>query len=102
MIARLDAIYTQFKAAWKEVADTEKKHRAMGLLMGIPVWGPKAHLLGTSNEVTYFRWKQQMLRKEEELDGFMAGQKLANELYAQKSAGEVAIPATTMHQTFKG
>ena len=37
-IARLDAIYTQFKAAGKEVVDAEKKHRAMGLLMGIPMW----------------------------------------------------------------
>ena len=103
-IARLDAIYTQFKAAGKEVADAEKKHRAMGLLMGIPMWGSMAQLLGTSDEVTYFRWKQQMLRKEEELDlnGFMSGQELANELYAQKSAGDVAMPATTMHQTFRG
>ena len=44
-----------------------------------------------------------MLRKEEELDlnGFMSGQELANELYAQKTAGDVAMPATTMHQTFR-
>ena len=88
------------------MADAEKKHRAMGLLMGIPMWGSMhmAQLLGTSDEVTYFQWKQQMLRKEEELDlnGFMSGQELANELYEQKSAGDVAMPATTMHQTFRG
>ena len=72
----------------------------MGQLMGIAM----AQLLGTSDKVMYFQWKQQMLRKEEELDlnGFMSGQVLANELYTQKSAGNVAMPATTIHQTFQG
>ena len=39
-----------------------------------------------------------MLRKEEELDlnGFMSGQELANELCAQKPAGDVAMPATAI------
>ena len=36
------------------------------------------------------------------MNGFMSGQELANELYEQKSAGDVAMPATTMHQTFRG
>ena len=86
------------------MAESEKKHRAMGLLMGVPMWGPVGQLLGTSDEVTYYKWKQQMLRKEEELDmnGFMSGQELAIELYAQKSTGEyIAMPATTMHQRFR-
>ena len=44
-----------------------------------------------------------MLRKEEELDlnGFMSGQELADELYAQKTAGDVAVPAMTIHQVLR-
>ena len=65
-IAKLDAIYTQFKAAGKEVADSEKKHRAMGLLMRVPVaMGANGTASGTS-EVTCYTWQQWMLRKEEE------------------------------------
>ena len=102
----------QFKAVGKEVTDSEKNHQAMGLLIGIPMWGPMVQLLEMSDEVTIYNWKQQMLRKEEELDRnrFMSGQELANELYTQKTTGDVAMPATrtimnrarAMHQTFRG
>ena len=53
------------------------------------MWGPMAQLLGTSDELLHYKWKQLMLRKEEELDlnVFMSGQELANELYAQKATG---------------
>ena len=67
-IAWLDGIFTQFKAANAEVADLEKKHRAKGLLLGVPMWGSMAQLLGTGDGVSYLDWKQAMLSKEEEFD----------------------------------
>ena len=103
-IAQLDGIFTQFKAANAEVVDLEKKHRAMGLLLGVPMWGSMAQLLGTGDAVSYFDWKQAMLSKEEEFDlnGTMSNQTLADDLYARKMPSEGAFPATAMHQTFRG
>ena len=103
-IARLDGIFTQFKAANSEIPDLEKKHRAMGLLVGVPMWGPMAQLLGTGDHISYFAWKQAMLAKDEELDlnGEMTNQELADELYGQRTLGERAFPATAIHQTFRG
>ena len=45
-----------------------------------------------------------MLRKEEEFEqnGAMSGQKLADELYGVRHPQENALPATTLHQTFRG
>ena len=45
-----------------------------------------------------------MLRKEEEFEqnGSMAGQKLADELHGVRGFTENALPATALHQTFRG
>ena len=45
-----------------------------------------------------------MLRKEEEFEirGVMAGQRLADELYGMRLLQESVLPATTLHQTFRG
>ena len=52
-LARLDGIYAQFRAVGAEVLDLEKKHRAMGLISNVPIWGSMAHLLGTADSVSY-------------------------------------------------
>ena len=103
-LAKLDGIYAQFKAAQAEIPDQEKKHRAMGLISDVPIWGSMAHLLGTSDAVSYTDWREGMLRKEEEfeINGVMAGQKLADELYGMRLPQESALPATALHQTFRG
>ena len=38
-LARLDGIFAQFRAAGAEVPDLEKKHRAMGLISEVQIWG---------------------------------------------------------------
>ena len=103
-LAKLDSIYAQFRAAGAEIPDQEKKHRAMGLISDVPTWGSMAHLLGTSDAVSYTEWREAMLRKEEEFEqnGEMSGQKLADELYGVRQPQENALPATTLHQTFRG
>ena len=52
-LAKLDSIYAQFKAAEAEIPDQEKKHRAMGLISDVPTWSSMAHLLGTSDALSY-------------------------------------------------
>ena len=103
-LAKLDGIYAQFKAARAEIPDQEKKPRAMGLISDVPIWGSMARLLGTSDAVSYTDWREGMLRKEEEfeINGVMAGQRLADELYGMRLPQESALPATTLHQTFRG
>jgi len=103
-LAKLDGIYAQFHAAGAEVPDLEKKHRAMGLISEAPIWGSMAHLLGTADGVSYTDWREAMLRKEEEFEqnGSMAGQKLADELHGVRGYTENALPATALHQTFRG
>ena len=70
----------------------------MGLLVGVPMWGPMAQLLGTGDHISYFAWKQAMLAKDEELDlnGEMTNQELADKLYGQRTLGERAFPATAI------
>ena len=82
----------------------EKKHRAMGLISEAPIWGSMAHLLGTTDGVSFTDWREAMLRKEEEFEqnGPMAGQKLADELHGVRGFAENALPATALHQTFRG
>ena len=38
-LVRLDGIYAQFRAVRVEIPDQEKKHRVMGLISDVPVWG---------------------------------------------------------------
>ena len=103
-LAKLDAIYAQFRAAGGPIPDLEKKHRAIGLISDVPIWGSMAHLLGTADAVSYTEWREAMLRKEEEFEqnGVMSGQKLADELYGFRNPQENELPATTLHQTFRG
>ena len=103
-LAKLDAIYAQFRAAGGPIPDLEKKHRAIGLISDVPIWGSMAHLLGTADAVSYTEWREAMLRKEEEFEqnGVMSGQKLADELYGFRNPQENALPATTLHQKFRG
>ena len=63
-----------------------------------------AHLLGTADGVSYTDWREAMLRKEEEFEqnGSMAGQKLADEFHGVCGYTENALPATALHQTFRG
>ena len=102
-LARLDNIFSQFRAAGSPLDDAEMKHRAMSLISTVPIWGFMAHLLGAGGGVSYREWKQQMMRKEEEIkqNGQIAGKQLADELYGHK-ATDVASPATALHQTFRG
>ena len=55
-LANLDLINVQFRVARAEIPDLENKHRAMGLISDVPVWGSMAHLLGTYDAVTYTEW----------------------------------------------
>ena len=63
-----------------------------------------AHLLGTADGVSYTDWREAMLCKEEEFEqnGSMVGQKLADKLHGVRGYSENALPATALHQTFRG
>ena len=105
--ARIDGIYAQFVAAGAAKTDQEMKHRAMSLVG--ERWESFAHLLGTSNEVSYVQWQTAMLRKEEERaeTGTASRQSLADELYGKKrnnAEGALNFPAkaTVMHQSWRG
>ena len=105
-LARLNSIYAQFRVAGAEIPDLEKKHRAMGLISDVPVWGSMAHLLGIP-AVSYTEWRQTILRKVEEFEqnGRCQGKNwLIDELYGHgvrhPQDPENALPATTLHQTF--
>ena len=67
-LAKLDSIYAQFRAAGAEIPDQENKHRAMGLISDKPTRGSMAHLLGTSDAVSYTEWREAMLREDEEFE----------------------------------
>ena len=51
-------MHAQFRVAGAAIGNLEKKHRAIGLISDVPIWGSMTHLLGTSDAVSYTEWRR--------------------------------------------